>query len=95
MRLRLLFFSCSLQIPVWAQRANLLQALEKQFAQGPDRCDPDEIFPEVQTCDLQAIFTSKKTKYSRRTSSGNWTRDKVTPCEQLAYKRAMGYSKKK
>jgi Inner centromere protein, ARK binding region len=80
-----------MQVPDWAQRQNLLPALEKQFAEGPDRCDPDEIFCEVQTCDLQAIFNSKRSRYIRRTSSGNWTKDKVTAMEKLSYKRAMGY----
>jgi len=70
----------------------LLPALERQFAEGKDRFDPDEIFPEVQTCDLQAIFDSKRTRYIRRTSSGNWTKDRVTAVEKLTYKRAMGYS---
>ena len=81
-----------LQIPDWALRANLIPALEKQFAQGKGKFDPDEIFPEVETCDLQAIFDSKRTRYIRRTSSGNWSRDRVTPGEKLTYKRAMGYA---
>ncbi|KAL3795322.1 hypothetical protein HJC23_009495 [Cyclotella cryptica] len=82
-------------IPEWAQRANLNRALEKQFADGLQRMDPDKIFGEVETCNLEEIFGDVKTKkrYHKRTSSGNWTKDHVTIAEKLAYKRTMGYDK--
>jgi len=82
------------KIPLWAQKANLLPALEQQYngCIGGRRVDPDEIFPEVQTCDLEAIFGGKKSRYTRRTSSGNWTNDKVTTAEKLVYKRTMGFA---
>jgi hypothetical protein len=82
------------KVPVWAQKANLLPALEQQYngSAAGRRVDPDAIFPEVQTCDLEAIFGGKKSRYTRRTSSGNWTRDKVTPAEKLVYKRIMGFA---
>mmetsp|Transcript_37029 Transcript_37029/g.66647 ORF Transcript_37029/g.66647 Transcript_37029/m.66647 type:complete len:622 (+) Transcript_37029:243-2108(+) len=81
-------------IPEWAQKANLHRALERQFADGPDRQDPDKIFGEVITCNLEEIFDKKKSRYQRRTSSGNWTKDHVTLAEKLTYKRVMGYDKK-
>ncbi|CAB9510124.1 Inner centromere protein, ARK binding region [Seminavis robusta] len=81
------------KVPDWAQKANLLPALERQFASGDERIDPDEIFPEVKTCDLQAIFNNKRSRYVKRTSSGNWSRDRVTAAEKLTYKRTMGYAK--
>ena len=68
-------------------------ALEKQFLDGPGKIDPDEIFPEVSTCDLEAIFDQRKKRYLKRTSSGNWTKDKVTITEKLVYKRNMGFKK--
>mmetsp|Transcript_27839 Transcript_27839/g.47326 ORF Transcript_27839/g.47326 Transcript_27839/m.47326 type:complete len:631 (-) Transcript_27839:237-2129(-) len=80
-------------IPEWAQKANLHRALELQFADGPDRLDPDKIFGEVITCNLEEIFDKKKSRYQRRTSSGNWTKDQVTIAEKLTYKRQMGYDK--
>ena len=86
--------SYGLQIPEWAQKANLHRALERQFADGPDRLDPDKLFGEVLTCNLDAIFDKKKSRYQRRTSSGNWTKDHVTIAEKLTYKRTMGYAKK-
>jgi hypothetical protein len=82
------------KIPIWAQKTNLLPALEHQYngCVAGKRYDPDDIFPEVQTCDLEAIFDGKKSRYTRRTSSGNWTRDKVTAAEKLVYKRTMGFT---
>lgn len=82
------------KIPLWAQKANILSALEQQYngSIAGRRVDPDEIFPEVQTCDLEAIFGGKKSRYTRRTSSGNWTQDKVTTAEKLVYKRTMGFT---
>lgn len=82
------------KIPVWASRVHLLPALEQQYHGCIDgrRVDPDTIFPEVQTCDLEAIFGSKKAKYRSRTSSGNWAQDKVTAAEKLVYKRDMGFA---
>ena len=82
------------QIPEWAQRSKLLEALEKQNADGPNKLDPDKIFGEVLTCNLADIFDKKKSRYQRRTSSGNWTKDHVTFHEKLTYKRTMGYEKK-
>jgi len=78
-------------IPDWAQKANLHRALERQFADGPERLDPDKIFGEVITCNLEEIFDKKKSRYQRRTSSGNWTKDHVTLAEKRTYKRTMGY----
>jgi hypothetical protein len=82
------------KIPVWASRAHLVPALEQQYNGCIDgrRVDPDTIFPEVQSCDLEAIFGNKKAKYRSRTSSGNWARDKVTAAEKLVYKRDMGFA---
>lgn len=82
------------QIPKWARKELLEPALMKQF--NDNRLDPDEIFQSgISTCDLEAIFDKKKSKFRKRTSTGNWTKDRVTPAEQLAYKRAMGYKQAK
>ena len=82
------------RIPTWATRQNLYTALEQQVNGTIDgrKVDPDDIFPEVQSCDLEAIFGTKKAKYRSRNSSGNWTRDKVTAAEKLVYKRQMGFA---
>ena len=53
--------------------------------------DPDTIFPEVESCNLEEIFDQRKLRYARNTSSGNWTNDKVTTVEKLVYKRDMGF----
>jgi hypothetical protein len=83
------------KIPAWATKANLDRALEEQNHGQVDgkRVDPDDIFPEVQSCDLVAIFGHKKAdKFRSRNSSGNWLRDQVTTAEKLVYKREMGFS---
>ena len=82
------------RIPNWARSANLIPALEKQYSNGPERIDPDTIFPEVETCDLEKIFDRQKSRYVRRTSSGNWSDDRVTIQEKLVYKRQMGFNQR-
>ncbi len=81
------------QIPSWAKKDQLYEALEAQYGcLDGRRLDPDLIFSEVDTCNLEAIFGSKmNTKYRNRTSSGNWSRDQVTAAEKLVYKRTMGF----
>jgi Inner centromere protein, ARK binding region len=78
------------RIPEWAQRDKLVAALECQFShQDGHYVDPDELFGEVESCDLRDIFGSpkKSNKYDRRASTGNWAKDRVTAAEKLAYKR--------
>jgi hypothetical protein len=82
------------RVPSWAQKPNLIPALEKQYTAKSSKFDPDEIFGEVQTCDLQAIFDQKKARYQRRTSSGNWNQDRATAAEKLTYKRKLGFTAK-
>ena len=82
------------RIPRWARKENLIPALERQFLDGPHRMDPDSIFPEVSTCDLESIFANKKARYKKRTSSANWAKDTVTAAEKLVYSRAMGFGGK-
>lgn len=80
------------RVPEWAQHKQLLAALEKQCRKGPGLTDPDEVFGEVQTCNLEMIFaSSKNSRFRNRTSSGNWEKDRVTAHEKMAYKRRMGY----
>mmetsp|Transcript_6804 Transcript_6804/g.10019 ORF Transcript_6804/g.10019 Transcript_6804/m.10019 type:complete len:758 (+) Transcript_6804:314-2587(+) len=82
------------KVPKWAQKDRLLPALERQFLDNPDRVDPDTIFHEVSTCDLEAIFGQRKKRYAKRASTGNWTKDRVTASEKLVYKRKMGFQKR-
>ena len=79
------------KIPDWAQKENLIPALKKQYDDNGNRLDPDALFPEVETCDLEAIFDKKRNRFKKRTSSGNWTKDRVTVAEKLVYKRTMGF----
>lgn len=74
------------RIPDWALPQNLNIALANQMASDTD---PDDIFGEVETCDLEAIFDRKKQRYKKRASSGNWTKDGATEKEKIAYKESM------
>jgi Inner centromere protein, ARK binding region len=79
------------ELPKWVAKENLRPALHAQYI--GKTLDPDEIFGEVHTCDLEAIFGNQmKSKYRNRTSSGNWSQDRVTAAEKLVYKRAMGFA---
>jgi hypothetical protein len=79
------------KIPTWAQKENLLTALKNQYDETCKRLDPDTLFPEVDTCDLEAIFEKKRSRFKKRTSSGNWSKDRVTSAEKKTYKRMMGF----
>ena len=81
------------RVPTWANKENLKRALQHQYTTST--VDPDDLFGEVTTCSLEAIFGDrKKSKYQKRTSSGNWARDRATVAEKLAFKRQMGYTAK-
>lgn len=79
------------RVPKWAHKENLRNALHRQYTDNT--VDPDALFGEVTSCNLEAIFGRKKDKkYKKRTSSGNWTKDRATVAEKLAFKRQMGYA---
>jgi hypothetical protein len=52
------------QIPAWARGQVLAAALERQFnvSAGGSWVDPDTIFPEVTTCNLEEIFKVRVTR---------------------------------
>jgi len=72
--------------PNWADKRVLYDAL---LTQAKSDLDPDEIFGEVETCDLEAIFDTEKRRFKNRTSSGIWTNDRVTAAEKVAYKQSV------
>ncbi len=82
-------------IPDWARGSQLKEALEKQYGlHGHTPVDPDHIFPEIQSCDLEEIFGKKEGKsgkYSRRTSSAMWDADELTLIEKRTYRDQMGF----
>jgi Inner centromere protein, ARK binding region len=73
------------RVPNWARSKNLLKALETQYSTDYP-IDPDDLFLEVETCDLEAIFERKTSRYRTRNSSGDWTKDGLTAEEKLQYK---------
>ena len=74
-------------VPAWAKRDALFVALQAQEQ------DPDLIFQDMAPPDLEEIFGAQRTRYRRRASSANWSRDGLSLAENLVYKRAMGFEK--
>jgi hypothetical protein len=77
-------------IPDWARGPALEATIHIQYGGGPGAVDPDKLFPEVASCDLEEIFKSKKKRYQKRTSSGNWGVDRLTNAERLKYRQDTG-----
>lgn len=78
-------------VPVWARGGELGSELSKQY-----QMDPDSIFRSTgRSCALGDLFKHKGNKrkpdFSRRSSSGDWARDKLTWQEEVEYRRAMGF----
>lgn len=58
-------------IPFWAKTPNLKVALKKQCLSN--KSNPDEIFPDVVSPpDLNKIFSRKRSRFNKRTSSACW-----------------------
>ena len=77
-------------VPSWARTKNLKVILDNQFRRTD--VHPDNIFGQVTTCDLDAIFEKQSNKcYQSRTSTGDWGNDMVKPHEQLINKRSVYY----
>lgn len=80
------------EVPGWARGPQLAEALQRQKTM-----DPDRIFQsKPSSCDLEEVFGGfdtlrpRKRDPTRRTSSGDWTKDKLSGREELAYRKAMG-----
>jgi hypothetical protein len=74
-------------IPGWAHSDQLAPCLYRQA-----KVDPDEIFVNPsKTCSLDAVFATRASSKSRRSSSGNWFHDRLTWKEEVSYKREMGF----
>ena len=76
-------------MPQWARGPALQQALQYQ---SRALVDPDSIFADVSTCDLEAIFNRSQKGFRKRTSSANWASDKVTVIEKRNYRKDMGFN---
>lgn len=74
-------------VPQWAAKEHLLGSLKEQST------DPDGLFARVHSCDLADVFKSgeEQKKYRPRTSSGNWTKDRLTAREEVEFKRKEGF----
>ena len=74
----------------WAHGDLLAEALA---IQAMSNFDPDSLFFEFREtgCDLEEIFQRLSISYTARGSTGNWEADRITPTEELVYKRQCGY----
>lgn len=66
-------------VPKWAERNKLMHSVK-------DQTDPDDLFSSGAMCNLSEVFGEPR-KYRTRSSSGNWTQDRLTAQEQVAYKK--------
>lgn len=86
-------------IPDWARGDLLKKQLAKQYGlNGNIPMDPDSIFHEVSSCNLEEIFGRQEginRKYNHRSSSAHWEPDQITLVEKRAYRKHMGYAKEK
>jgi Inner centromere protein, ARK binding region len=87
------------RIPRWARSENLEKLVKKQFSPS-FAVDPFELFGQVETCDLKAMFKEVRRKkkekkvvkeevrtYHRsRKSSGDWSKYQITDEEKRQYK---------
>jgi predicted HAD superfamily Cof-like phosphohydrolase len=86
-------------VPDWARGPTLEAAIHAQYGGGElggPMVDPDRIFAEVTTCDLEEVFPKaqkkKGSRFTKRTSSGNWAPDALTHNERAQYRRDMRYA---
>jgi hypothetical protein len=75
--------------PAWAQSPEIRSALRSQEIHNPD-----EIFGRMKPLSMEEVFRARAGKFRARTSSANWTHDGVTPQEEMAYGRRMGWTDK-
>lgn len=75
--------------PPWAQSPEIRNALKQQ-----ETHNPDDIFGRMKPIVMDEVFRARAGKFRARTSSANWTNDGVTPQEELAYGKRMGWESK-
>lgn len=84
-------------VPDWAKGPALEAAIHAQYGDSGTGgfADPDRIFEEITSCDLEEVFSknAKKKRFTKRTSSGNWLPDKLTHGERSQYRKDMGWDK--
>lgn len=65
--LGLIFFTYRSIIPEWATDKAVAEALEKQYG-GHKPMNPNKIFVDFYTCNLESIFDTKKKKWDRNST---------------------------
>ncbi|KAI3644169.1 hypothetical protein MP228_010333 [Amoeboaphelidium protococcarum] len=79
----------STRLPQWANSPNLRKALRDQH-----KFDPDALFGTIPPIKMESIFSTSKSisSFRVRTSSANWSQDKLTMQEMKTYRMMMGFS---
>ncbi|WIA43260.1 hypothetical protein OEZ86_009763 [Tetradesmus obliquus] len=86
-------------IPEWARTQVLFEALKQQQATDPDSifgarqttCDLGDMFADVPGAGPQPQQRHKVRKLGQRTSSADWSQDRLTWQEEINYKKQCGY----
>ncbi|KAI3629930.1 hypothetical protein MIR68_011365 [Amoeboaphelidium protococcarum] len=78
----------STRLPQWANSPNLRKALRDQH-----KFDPDALFGTIPPIRMESIFSTSKSisSFRVRTSSANWSQDKLTMQEMKTYRMMMGF----
>ncbi|VDD94032.1 unnamed protein product [Enterobius vermicularis] len=70
------------KVPNWAQPINLRRALREQAEKSPHVIDL--FFGQIETPDLNKIFSMQRTRYAKRTSSAQWNSPLANPREGIS-----------
>eukprot|EP00978_Attheya_sp_CCMP212_P039559 scaffold206911_cov31-Attheya_sp.AAC.1 len=62
--------SVATTVPEWALNSNLRSAFNRQLLNS---IGSDDIFHDVETCNLESIFGTKEERYRVRSSTGDWS----------------------
>eukprot|EP00775_Hariotina_reticulata_P010316 gene10316-10474_t len=86
-------------IPDWARSQALFEAVKAQQHKDPDTifgqrqttCDLGELFADVPQVPAAAHHRHKVRKLGQRSSSADWSQDRLTWQEEISYKKSLGY----
>eukprot|EP00978_Attheya_sp_CCMP212_P032601 scaffold128088_cov41-Attheya_sp.AAC.2 len=74
-------------VPEWAQNPNLQSAFKRQLLNS---FGSDQMFHDVETCNLESIFGTKEARYRDRSSTGDWPEEGLLERSKLVNKRGGG-----
>eukprot|EP00967_Tisochrysis_lutea_P145331 scaffold272759_cov31-Tisochrysis_lutea.AAC.2 len=80
-------------IPSWAHPSQLQPALIEQFTLDPELVFNTALHEQSQVVDLTSIFGrgNNSRRFHRRTSSGDWSKDRLMTAELHEYRKTRGF----